>query len=228
METSDSKQEEDTKMEVEKGSIDEQTSKSEETIETSTEEEKSEVGFKKPLMIIGPKKVVHKFKPPESEDPPPVKKSSVPALQAYSDPHVSKEKLIPLPYSEPEWGGTVTSDNYYLEVLKTGVILETVQLNTKSFYVFGRLSSCDVQMNHPSSSRYHAILQYRAEPTEKSPKGFYIYDLGSTHGTFLNKNRLKPKVYAPVKVGQFFKIGGSSRMLFLQVMYGFNFWVVRY
>jgi protein phosphatase 1D len=223
------KPEEESKVEEKDSKVVDNDSTDVEQAETSinedTAEEENEISFKKPL--IGPKKgtagIPHKFKPSnklEEEGPkaPSVKKSStIPALQAYADPNKSKEKLIPLPYTEPEWGGNISNEDYSLEVLKDGVIAEKILLNTKSFYIFGRLSNCDVQMNHPSSSRYHAILQYRLQPTEKSSKGFYIYDLGSTHGTFLNKNRIKSKVYAPIKVGQFFKIGGSSRLLILQV-----------
>jgi pSer/pThr/pTyr-binding forkhead associated (FHA) protein len=106
---------------------------------------------------------------------------------------------------------------HYFQVLKTGSIVETIALNTKSFYVFGRLSNCDIQMNHPSTSRYHAVLQYRSEKEGGNPKGFYVYDLKSTHGTYINKQRIKPQVYAPVRVGHMLQIGGSTRMLILQV-----------
>lgn len=56
-------------------------------------------------------------------------------------------------------------------------------------------------MAHPTISRYHAVLQYRptlADNDEK--KGFYLYDMGSTHGTFLNKNRIPAQTYIKVQV----------------------------
>jgi pSer/pThr/pTyr-binding forkhead associated (FHA) protein len=109
---------------------------------------------------------------------------------------------------------------YAFQVLKGGSIVETVALDTKPYYVFGRLSNCDIQMNHPSTSRYHAVLQYRAEDEGENLKGFYIYDLKSTHGTFINKQKLKPQVFAPVRVGHMVQIGGSTRMLILQVLIG--------
>ena len=102
--------------------------------------------------------------------------------------------------------------------------------------VFGRLPVCDVPLEHPSISRYHAVLQYRPTGTttvgdqdeggEGRPlsfgtpneAGFYVYDLGSTHGSFLNKNKLQPRVYYRVRVGQMVRFGGSSRLFVLEVM----------
>lgn len=105
----------------------------------------------------------------------------------------------PLPYKEPVWSG-LPEENYGFEVLKSGQIIENIDLSHKSFWVFGRLGNCDMIMAHPTISRYHAILQYRSQEEENFPKGFYLYDLGSTHGTFLNKNRLKSRVYMRVQV----------------------------
>jgi len=86
-------------------------------------------------------------------------------------------------------------DHYYLEVIKTGTALNNTQL-TKPFISFGRLDSCDVLCEHPSLSRYHTILQYSDGSIDtKFPKGFYAYDLNSTHGTFINKKRIQGNFY---------------------------------
>ncbi|CAH1173882.1 unnamed protein product [Phaedon cochleariae] len=128
-----------------------------------------------------------------------------------------KENLISLPYKEPLWSGLPSSlgNEYVFEVLKNGSIIETINLMSRAFWVFGRITSCNICMQHPTISRFHAVLQYRSEPSETEVPGFYLYDLGSTHGTFLNKNRLKPKVYARMQVGHMLKLGCSTRSYIL-------------
>ncbi|KAK4881671.1 hypothetical protein RN001_004990 [Aquatica leii] len=123
------------------------------------------------------------------------------------------ENSIALPYKEPKWSGLPqsTGKDYIFEVLKSGVIVEQINLMSKPFWVFGRSNNCEICMAHPTVSRYHAVLQYRSEATEENPRGFYIYDLSSTHGTFLNKGRLKSRVYAPLRVGHMIKLGCSTR-----------------
>lgn len=145
----------------------------------------------------------------------------------------------PLSYNEPRWS-TTPPQPYFLTVIKNGTVISEVPITQKPFHVFGRLPSCDVQLEHPSISRHHAILQYRPKEKEKedseggeeassrpslsssmsvnpTEEGFYVYDLGSTHGTFINKTKIQTRCYYRLRVGQMVKFGGSSRLFLLEV-----------
>lgn len=127
-----------------------------------------------------------------------------------------KETFPEIPYKEPAWSG-IPDEPYYLELLKGGCIKSTKYLTDKPYYLFGRLPNCDIVMEHPSISRYHAIIQYKASEAGKSDKGYYLYDLGSTHGTVVNKIQIEPKRYYRLRVGYVIKFGGSTRLYILQV-----------
>ena len=134
-----------------------------------------------------------------------------------------------LPYSEPLWSGLPQPGLYQLLVIKNGVEIDAIDLSGKTYSVCGRLPSCDIHLEHPSISRYHAVLQYRVE-SETTPlnettafstvpreAGYYLYDLSSTHGTYLTKNKLQPRCYYRMRVGQSVKFGGSTRLFVLDV-----------
>jgi len=133
-----------------------------------------------------------------------------------SKPPQQQQPLTSHGYSKPEWSSTPPqpenpdqestldsegySDHFFLEVIKNGSIVDKIKL-LKEFCTFGRLASCDVLCEHPSLSRYHAVLQYSGGSSDdKHPRGFYLFDLGSTHGTFVNKTKIEPLKYTRVEV----------------------------
>ncbi|XP_067099958.1 kanadaptin [Osmerus mordax] len=126
----------------------------------------------------------------------------------------------PIPYTEPPWGGVAPDNSYSLEILKNGAIVDAIPLTQNCYFVVGRLPVCDISLEHPSISRYHAVIQYRGRSGDDEEvgeeKGFYVYDLGSTHGTVVNKNKVPPKTYIRVRVGHVLKFGGSTRLFILQ------------
>ena len=182
------------------------------------------------MLIIGPRRghpsklrtvsqaaVVEAFKNSEAQSND--KSRPILALQSLEKQEtpveLPKDKKLLLPYSEPLWSG-IPDRIYKLEILKSGVILETIDLSSKNYHVVGRLPACDISMAHPTISRYHAIFQYRFVSDEKNGKGMYVYDLGSTHGTFWNGNRVKPKVYVRLQGGHIIRFGCSQRKFIIQ------------
>lgn len=152
------------------------------------------------------------------------------------------KNLPKCPYVEPKWSQPPDSSLVYkFEVLKSGQIVENFDnLQEKAFWTMGKFQTNDIVMAHPTISRYHAVLQYRpdenskddgsdsSDDDENSPdsdstpqkpkvdKGWYLYDLNSTHGTFVNKMKVPPKTYIRLRVGYMLKFGASTRNYILQ------------
>ena len=109
-------------------------------------------------------------------------------------------------YEVPEWGGPSSAD-FSLEVLKDGAIVDVVDCRGRGCVTLGRTPDNDVVLEHPSSSRFHAAIQFARGGSEA-----FVFDNASTHGTFVNKRRLKARVHAPVFVGDQIRFGQSSRI----------------
>ncbi|GJN00036.1 hypothetical protein PR202_ga17185 [Eleusine coracana subsp. coracana] len=56
----------------------------------------------------------------------------------------------------------------------------------------------------------HRILQFRNDGK------VFLYDLGSTHGSFINKTQIKKKLYTEIHVGDVIRFGQSSRLYIFQ------------
>ncbi|XP_017041208.2 LOW QUALITY PROTEIN: kanadaptin [Drosophila ficusphila] len=190
--------------------------------------------FKVPAPLPKPKVIITERPrsevPAEPPPPPPPKTPKVP----------KSSPAAVCPYKVPKWSAPPSAgQNYSFEVLKSGQIIDTVrQLQQQAVWTFGRLPENDVPAAHPTISRFHVVLQYKPKsppqpdfddtvekkdaedqedlPKNEQPEGWYIYDMGSTHGTFLNKQRVPPKVYIRMRVGHMLKLGGSTRVYILQ------------
>lgn len=114
-----------------------------------------------------------------------------------------------VPYTIPEWS-EAPCHNYFLEVLKDGSIIDQFDVYDKGAYMFGRVDLCDFVLDHPTISRFHAVLQFNKSG------GAFLYDLSSTHGTFVNKNQVKKKVYVELHVGDVLRFGHSTRLYIFQ------------
>lgn len=114
-----------------------------------------------------------------------------------------------VPYTIPSWSEP-PCHSYFLEVLKEGSIIGQLDVNKKGAYMFGRVDLCDFVLEHPTISRFHAVLQFNSNGDA------YLYDLGSTHGTFVNKHQVKKRAYLELHVGDVIRFGQSSRLYVFQ------------
>lgn len=119
------------------------------------------------------------------------------------------QKSFEVPYTIPPWSCR-PRHHFSLEVLKDGLIIDQFDVYDKGAYMFGRVDLCDFVLEHPTISRFHAVLQFKGNGEA------YLYDLGSTHGTFINKNRVSKNVYVELHVGDVIRFGQSSRLYILQ------------
>ncbi|KAJ3195542.1 Kanadaptin [Irineochytrium annulatum] len=133
-----------------------------------------------------------------------------PKRTAPSLPEQSQSAPVPPPlkYGAPEWSA-MPADEYGFEVIKGGTIVDKVKIQ-KPVTVVGRLPNCDVEMEHASISRYHAVIQGKEDSV-------YLYDLGSAHSTHLNKKAIPPRQHIKIRVGDMIRFGQSTRSY---VLYG--------
>ncbi|KAF3785897.1 Kanadaptin [Nymphaea thermarum] len=114
-----------------------------------------------------------------------------------------------IPYTIPAWSER-PGQPYFMEVLKDGVIIDRLDVSTKGAFMFGRIDICDFVLEHPSISRFHAVLQFKGNGDA------FLYDLASTHGTFINKSQVKGRAYKDLHVGDVIRFGLSTRLYIFQ------------
>ena len=91
---------------------------------------------------------------------------------------------------------------------------EPLILQNGSCFLLGRdREIVDIPLDHPTCSAQHAVLQYRLVDSPDGGKivKLYIMDLGSTNGTFLNGDKLKPRVYVEILEKDIVKFALSTR-----------------
>ncbi|CAL2249893.1 unnamed protein product [Prunus armeniaca] len=187
-----------------------------ETLSSEPAETSSSAITMKPPM--GPPPAKNPSPPPQSEAPiaeeQPQSNSSInDSTEAAEDN--AKQTLKPqsqgfaVPYTIPPWSAA-PCHQFQLEVLKDGAIINQFDVYEKGAYMFGRIDLCDFVLEHPTVSRFHAVLQFKRSGEA------YLYDLGSTHGTFINKNQVNKKVYVDLCVGDVIRFGHSSRLYIFQ------------
>lgn len=111
----------------------------------------------------------------------------------------------------PEWASLPRCKpgrTFYLEVWKSNKLLAKLNIADRKAWVFGRHETyAQIKSFHESVSRQHAVLIYCG-----ARRSFFLVDMKSFHGTFIND--IKITAWVPVEVDSKceIKIGGSSRL----------------
>lgn len=145
---------------------------------------------------------------PSMAPPPPTNPIPTPP-ETSTEQEKIKSKDPSVPYTIPEWSGP-PCHKFSLEILKDGSIIDQFEVCEKGAYMFGRVELCDFILEHPTISRFHAVLQFKRNGDA------YLYDLGSTHGTFVNNSQVEKGVYVALHVGDVIRFGHSSRLYIFQ------------
>ena len=62
------------------------------------------------------------------------------------------------------------------------------------------------------------VANYTFIPEADKPGGVFLYELGSSYGTTVNKVKIKPHTYYMMKTGYVIKFGASTRLYIVKVM----------
>jgi len=126
-------------------------------------------------------------------------------------------KGVVIKYSEPP-EAKIPKKKWRLYPFKGEELLKIIYLHRQSAYLIGRLAHvCEIPVDHPSCSKQHAALQFRAVKVQKKTGREvlavkpYIIDLESSNGTFLNNQKLDPKRYYELRERDVIKFGFSTR-----------------
>lgn len=96
--------------------------------------------------------------------------------------------------------------------------LPILYIHRQSCFLIGRDKKVvDIALEHPSISKQHSALQYRATPFTRADGSQgrrvrpYIIDLESANGTFVNNKKLEPRRYVELLERDVVKFGFSQR-----------------
>lgn len=126
-------------------------------------------------------------------------------------------KGVVIKYSEPP-EAKIPKKRWRFYPFKGDDMLKIIYLHRQSAYLVGRLSHvCEIPVEHPSCSKQHAAIQFRAVKITKSSGRDvlsirpYVIDLESSNGTYLNNQRIEPKRYYEMREKDVLKFGYSTR-----------------
>ncbi|MBD2090116.1 FHA domain-containing protein [Microcoleus sp. FACHB-1515] len=102
------------------------------------------------------------------------------------------------------------TSSFYIQAVTTGRIsflasnlsgVRDMQMTeAASHWLIGRSPNCAIAIANPQLSRRHAVIGYSSE-------SFYITDVGSRNGTWVNKRRLSAMERQPLQDGDVIRLG---------------------
>ncbi|GAA6009152.1 hypothetical protein JCM11491_005771 [Sporobolomyces phaffii] len=130
---------------------------------------------------------------------------------------------VVLKYNEPPEARKPVR-NWRLYVFKGKEQVELFHVHRQSAYLVGRdRIVADIPVDHPSTSKQHAVLQFR-QVTERNEFGDtksltkpFIIDLDSANGTMVNEEAVPPSRFYELKSGDVLKFAFSTREYVLLV-----------
>lgn len=146
-------------------------------------------------------------------------------LAAASNTIQTAGQTIVLKYHEPaEARKPPAREAWRMYVFKNDEIVDTIPLAEQSCWLFGReMAVADIPLEHPSCSKQHAVIQFRHRESRNefgdkvSKVKPYVLDLESSHGTFVNEERIPEAKYVEIRDKDVVKFGQSRREYVVQL-----------
>lgn len=119
---------------------------------------------------------------------------------------------VVLKFSEP-LDTALPSREWRLYVFKGDSIVESIHIDKKPAYLFGRDPRvADIVLLHPASSKQHAVIQFRKTKVEgKVGVRPYLLDLESANKTYLNGAAIEESRYYELREKDTIRFGLSDR-----------------
>lgn len=124
---------------------------------------------------------------------------------------------VVLKYSEPD-DAKQPKRKWRFYPFKGDKALPILYIHRQSYFLLGRdRAAADIPLEHPSVSKQHAALQYRAVAFTRDDGSVgrrirpYIIDLDSANGTFVNNKKIEPRKYVELLERDVVKFGFSQR-----------------
>jgi pSer/pThr/pTyr-binding forkhead associated (FHA) protein len=107
----------------------------------------------------------------------------------------------------PPWQTSSSSScDKLLQIMKKKELISTISLKSSKYLIFGRKKDlCDVVLDHQSISRQHCVLFF-----DQHDK-VYLIDLKSSHGTFINQQKIPSNEIVALNENDKIQFGQSTR-----------------